>query len=290
MKAPLFSARRAATPFLLSLAASLLLAPLARAQAAAPIIEGNSSSASAQPQLQSNLVDVTPTIVKRPGEFSTKPFSSFAIAGSVSSQGIGAEAAVPLSRSFNLRGGTDFFDYSTTLTQDNIPYAPSIDLMSSHVVLDWYPFHGHFRVSGGYMFMNGSSVNATAVMAGGQSFTANNVTYYSSATNPLSGGANVNWPTSGPRFTIGWGNMIPRTHSHISVPTEIGFVYFGQVNSSLSFKGNVCTDSALKNCYDATTYGPFNTNLAADKATLQNDINDYARFYPILKIGLSVKF
>jgi hypothetical protein len=222
---------------------------------------------------------------------SSKPFSAFALGVSMGTQGAGVETAVPLSRNTNLRGGAEFFRYNTTGLRDGVTYTANLALQSAQTSLDWFPFHGAFRISPGFMFYNATTVTANLNVPANQSFTVNDVNYYSSAASPLTGSAGVTFPRAGPRITIGWGNMIPRRKSkHFSMPTEFGMAYFGTGTTLLTFTGSACAaPNSPATCQPVSSYPGFQSNVTAEQAKIQKDLV-YARFYPILKIGLSVKF
>jgi hypothetical protein len=229
-------------------------------------------------------------------EISARPFSTLAVAVSAGTLGAGLELATPLSRSFNLRLGGDVFQYGTTLTQDSINYNAQLRMQSGQVSLDWFPFHGAFRISPGMMVYNGMKVAANLSVPGNQSFTINDATYYSDPYNLINGSAHVTFPSYGPRITMGWGNMVPRSKSrHFSMPLEFGMVYFGNGTTALNFGGAACTQSVANTtqaalyCQSAATYTAFQTNVTAEQAKIQKNLT-YVRFYPILKLGISFRF
>ena len=225
---------------------------------------------------------------------SIRPFSKVGIAVSFGTLGASADVAVPLSRSFNLRGGTDVMRFSTTLNNNGINYTPDLSYTTGYAGIDWFPFHGSFRISPGYMFYNGTNIGGTATALAYQQFSFGSDSYYSMAGDPLTGAVNVTWPQHAPRMTIGWGNMIPRTPGkHISFPAEFGFAYFGTGTSTLSFAGSVCqnqTGTVQSNCQKVNTDASFQTDVNKEHDRLQKNLYDYARFYPILKVGISYKF
>ena len=67
----------------------------------------------------------------------------------VSTLGAGIEADRSFSDSTGARVGFNYFtaDYSAKI--DDIDYDLDLNLMSVSVLLDWHPFKGSFRISGG---------------------------------------------------------------------------------------------------------------------------------------------
>ena len=70
----------------------------------------------------------------------------------VSTLGGGIEAEKTFTDAAGARVGVNYFtgDYSATI--DNIDYDLDLTLMSVSAILDWHPFKGSFRISGGAMY------------------------------------------------------------------------------------------------------------------------------------------
>lgn len=266
--------------------------PAVIAEVHMPAVESDFSS-SAQPAMSESFT-VTNASAKSAQAMdsvtSTRPFSAVGIAAKVGLGGIGFEVATPLGRKVNLRGGGNFFGYSTTVNDSGTAYAGNLQLRSGTVGIDWFPFGGSFRLSGGVEMYNGNQITATATVAPGTSFTENSVTYYSSAADPVHGTASVLLGNkAGPTFSLGWGNIVPRKKgSHISVPFEFGAVYTGVPKLALSLAGTTC-DVNGKNCQTIASNTSIQQNITAQQNTYQNDLNAL-RFYPILSIGFGYKF
>ena len=221
---------------------------------------------------------------------SMRPFSKLGVGVDIGTPGLGAEVATPLANRFNLRGGASFFSYSRNIEHNGITYVASLDLRSGQASLDWFPFGGGFHLSPGVMLYNGSRVAATVQVPNGTSFSLNRVAYFSDPSDPLSGSATIKFPKAGPQFTVGFGNMIPRKKSsHISVPVELGFVYFGTGTTLMNFTGSECTSPGGVNCQKASSNPTFQANVTAEEAKIEKYVK-YVKFYPILQIGLSYKF
>lgn len=218
------------------------------------------------------------------------PFSQIALGVSLGTTGAGFEAATPLIPNLSLRGGADFLRASYSFTANSINYNASLALQSGQLSLDWTPFHGSFRVSPGVLLYNGSNGGATIAVPGGQNFTLNHTAYISSTTDPIHGNAGISFPKAGPRITVGFGNMLPRrTGKHFAWTYEFGFAYFGTGTASYSLVGTECSAIVAGSCNNATTDSAFQTNIAAERQKIQDNVK-YARFYPILKTGLSWRF
>ena len=109
--------------------------------------------------------------------------------------------------------------------------------------------------------------------AGGQSFSLGGATFTSDATNPLGGAGKLDFPKVAPMFLVGWGNLVPRSHRHISVNAEVGVVYQGQPRVSLALSGNAC--DANNNCGNVNSSSGSagrHSNRAADDKTRRIDL------------------
>ncbi len=229
-------------------------------------------------------------ITARAQEHTRGAFSQIAVGVAVGTQGVGGEVATPLLSNVSLRGGADFLKVNSTFATGGDSYTAHLALESGYVGLDWAPFHGSFRLTPGVLVYNGSNVGASVNVAPGQSFTLNHTIYYSSATDPLAGTVNANWPKAGARFTFGWGNMLPKNgRKHFAWTSEFGVAYFGSGAIGYAFTGSECSTAAASTCAKASTDSEFNANVAAEQAKIQKDMA-YARFFPILRTGLSWRF
>ncbi len=222
-----------------------------------------------------------------------RPFSGVAVAVKVGTGGIGFDVATPLvRRSLNLRGGASFFSYNTTFTIDQLNIVGALKLQSAATMVDWYPFHGGFRISGGMTFKNQTAFNATLVPTPGQTFTVNSVDYYSYPSNPITGAGVFNFGGStAPRVTFGWGNML-KERGRIGFQTELGAEFISTPTAIYAITGTGCQNyngAGATNPANYSNCGPIPaSNIAAEQATIQSDISPY-HIFPILSFGLSYK-
>jgi hypothetical protein len=220
-----------------------------------------------------------------------RPFSGLGLATRVGAAGTGFDVATPLATRFNLRGGTDFFNYATTFQEAGANVGVNLHLRSGHVAFDWFPLAGNFRVSPQLVFGNNNRILATAVIPSGSTVTLNGQNYISSYTDPLRGSGRIDFRKVSPGFSLGFGNLIPRTRSRFSVPVEVGFYYTAQPSLQVVFTGSACDPNYPPSvgCESVSQYPGFQQNLAAFKA--RNDHNlSYARFFPILSLGFGYRF
>jgi hypothetical protein len=218
---------------------------------------------------------------------SPAPFSSVAVGIKASLLGAGAEAATPLSRRVNLRGGFNAFSYNRTFSKDGVAYAGQLNFRSGEAHLDWFPFGGSFHLSPGALIYNGNQIKANASVPGGKTFTLNGATYTSDPADPVTGLGKVDFKKAGPMFTLGWGNLLPRGHRRFSVPFEIGAIYTGAPRAALNLAGSAC-DSNGANCTPIASNPAIQANMLAEQNKLNKDMNAF-KFYPVISIGFGIR-
>lgn len=202
--------------------------------------------------------------------------------------GIGGEAAVALTKRINVRGGFNAFSYSTGFDKDGIHYASTLAFRSGEAHLDLFPFAGGFHVSPGLLFYNGNHVDASATVPPNQTFTLGGVTYSSSAANPVTGTAKLEFNKAAPMVTIGFGNLIPRNRRRFSFTTEFGVAYTGAPKASLNLQGTACAVPAAI-CVNAGTDPTVQGNVQSEVAKVNHDVSA-VKIWPIASFGFGVNF
>jgi len=220
-----------------------------------------------------------------------RPFSGLGFGARFGFGGTGFDFATPLATKFNLRAGTDFFNYDTSFQEEGANVGVNLDLRSGHVALDWFPFGGHFRLSPQLVFGNNNRILATAVIPSGNTVTLNGQDYISSYSDPLHGSGRIDFRKVSPGLSFGFGNLIPRDRSHFSFPVEIGFYYAGQPSLQVAFTGSACDPNYPPSvgCEAADQDPGFQQNVAAFKARNNNNLS-YASFFPIFSAGFGYRF
>jgi hypothetical protein len=264
-----------------------------RAELVSPALVTDTSSsteATVEPSSATKPLDDAPGHVAPARETATKAFSAVGVDVKIGAGGIGFDIATPLARKFNLRGTGSFFKYNTVITENYINYGGDIQLASGAISLDWFPFGGGFRLSGGVVAYNGNQLTGHAGINPNESFTLNGNTYYSSATDPAHASATlILGAKAGPQFGFGWGNIVPRrANKHFTVPIELGFIYVGYPHVDLGFTGSTC-DEFGEACEAVGSNPQFQDDLAAQKQKYRDDLSPL-RFYPIASIGFGYKF
>lgn len=277
---------RLTLPILATLACSLAFSTLtAAAQQELASLDSPATSSSSS----SSAIIATPVPAAQASRGGARPFSGvgFAVKGGIAGAGFDVATPLVLGR-LNLRGGASFFSYSpNTITTDNLNIDGSLKLQNAGVMVDYFPFHGRFRLSGGATVYNNTGLSASLSVPAGQSFTVGDAKYYSDPSDPIKGSGSfvVGGNKVAPRVTIGTGNMLSKK-SRITFQSEIGFQYLSAPTVNYTIVGSGCLN------YNAGIYsncGPIpQSNVNAEQVKLQNDLRDL-RFFPILSAGIGFR-
>jgi hypothetical protein len=85
---------------------------------------------------------------------------------------------------------------------------------------------------------------------------------------------------------FGFGNIIPRSGSHLSFPVEFGAAYTGAPTINVSLNGTACTTTG---CANFATNTQAQTFLKQEVYDLNEDLKKFP-FYPIFSIGVAYHF
>jgi hypothetical protein len=176
--------------------------------------------------------------------------------------------------------------YSPVITVDNINIDGSIKFQNAAAMVDIFPFHGRFRISGGMTVYNNTYLAATLNVPGGTSFTLGNTKYYSDPNDPIAGAGTFTFGgKTAPRVSIGTGNMLPRK-GRWTFEGELGVQFITQPTVVYSISGAGCPasgENTIPPCGAVQT-----SDIAQEQTNLQNDLMDL-RYFPIASIGLGFK-
>jgi len=205
----------------------------------------------------------------------------------LSTLGAGAEVAVSLTRSLNVRGGFNIFQYSRGFNHDGIAYKGQLNLRSGEAHLDWYPFGHGFHLSPGLLVYNGNGATATASVPGNSTFSLGGTTYLSDPANPITGTGKLDFVKVAPTALFGFGNLVPRSR-HFAVNFEMGAVFQGSPRTKLNLTGNAC-DTTGANCVSASTDPNVLANVVAEQTKLDNKLSPF-KYYPVISFGFGYRF
>jgi hypothetical protein len=213
-----------------------------------------------------------------------RPFRSYAVGFRAGTLGTGIEIATPLAGRINLRSGFNFFAFTDPYSMDGINYDARIRLQSSQTTLDW--FIGKFHISPGFLYFK-SGMTAPNSVGPGRTFVLGTQTFLNSVDDPVTGSSSVIYPRSfAPLLLFGYGNLLPRSGEHLSLPIEVGVAYTGAPLISVALNGTACVTDGCVNFSQSADAQKF---LKQEIQILNEDLKHYP-VYPIATVGLAYRF
>lgn len=195
-----------------------------------------------------------------------------AIGGRVSSQGFGLVLTQSIMPNLNFRLDGYLFGLDYSSTKDGNRYDFDLKLRSVNALLDWHPFGGNFRLSGGAVY-NGNGLDAEAVEQ--ETYMVGNRTFTQGQVGRLTG--NMDFRDFAPYLGIGWGQAI-REDRRWTFTMDLGVIFQGRPEVTLASTGGTLSDHPV-----------LVQELAEEELELEDEF-DFFRFYPVLSIGLNYRF
>jgi hypothetical protein len=210
------------------------------------------------------------------------------IGGKVSTLGVGAEGALAVTESGNLRVGFNFFDYSRTFSKSGINYNGELDLRSFQITYDQYLISG-LHISPSLLAYNGTHVDAAAAVPAGRSFSLGGTTYFSGQTNPINGTGTATVRKVAPAILLGFGTLVPRSRRHLGFNVDAGVVFQGSPTTKLNLTGSACVVNSTTACLNAGSDPTVQANVHKEEAQLNKNLEPI-KYFPVVSIGMSWKW
>ena len=188
--------------------------------------------------------------------------------------GAGVDVSKSISERLAVRLQANALNYNHDTTKSDVDYKAELELRSAGVLLDWHPFSGVFRVSGG-AYWNGNKATVTGQPTGG-TYEINGQTYNSTDIGSLNG--KIDFPSVAPYLGVGFGSA-PKAGRGMTFSFDLGVLYQREPNVGLT----VVCGPTVPNC------SQLQSDVAAEQASLQNDLKDF-KFYPALSFGIGYRF
>jgi hypothetical protein len=186
----------------------------------------------------------------------------------VGTLGVGAEAAIALTKRIVVRGGIGFQPVTPTATFHDINVSLTLPTMYN-VGLDFY-LNGAFRIGGGILFKKADpevrGTFSSSQSIGGTSFTPQQI-------GTLTGV--IDSADRAPYVLIGFGN---HTAKGVGLFLDLGLAFLGNPTVRLGAIEGTLSDQA----------DPLKSALAQESVDFENDMRTYLRFWPIMSVGLRI--
>lgn len=210
------------------------------------------------------------------GSYNARPVN---ISVGASTLGFGVQVATPIvPGTLDIALGINHFSYnrSGTYTKNNsaIPYNGTLRLQTIPVLLDYFPFHGVFRLTGGVM-VNQNDFNLVA-NGGNGTYKIDGYQYTASGDSTFT--EQVKWRRFAPYLGIGWGSKAAR-HTGFSMGFDLGVLYTDSPAVTMSASGYVPAAGAPT----------LQTAVAAEQAKANQSASSL-RFWPMIGIRVGYDF
>lgn len=185
--------------------------------------------------------------------------------------GFGVEGDKVVSSKFSVRAGINYYSYSYDSVEADVDYSIDLDLQTVGVILDWHPFEGSFRLSGG-VFHNGNEINMTA--KSNVTTDIGGIPYSAAELGTLKG--KIDFNSFAPYAGLGWNTSFKKDKGFGFI-FELGALFQGSPEVDLSADGLLASDPT------------FLSNLAAEEADLQSALDSF-KVFPVVSIGVNYRF
>lgn len=197
--------------------------------------------------------------------------SDWTIGVKASTLGAGLEVRRALSDSFAVRLGGNLFDLSFDGSESGINYDFDVDLKSANLLIDYHPFKGNFRLTGGVLWNDNEAFGVADTENGVR---IGNIRFTQEQIGDLTGDITVN--EFAPYLGLGWGKALGKSGWGFSA--ELGAVFTGKPEVRLqSANGEFSSNPILLG------------ELRREEQDLQDELDRF-EVYPVVSVGLSYSF
>lgn len=190
--------------------------------------------------------------------------------------GVGLELSRGLGERVVLRGGYNVLTLDESIEDTDMTYDAELKKDSLSLLLDWHPWAGAFRLTGGVHSHSDNSLEIIAQPDTGGTYTINGRTYAANNIGVLDGVIGLEKTT--PYVGIGWGHAAKAT----------GFTFLLDVG--LQFQDSPGVKLSVDTCsLPVAVCAQLNSDIQAEVVQLEKDIEDYD-FWPVVNLGLHYRF
>ena len=198
----------------------------------------------------------------------TEGRSGTALTAKASTLGLGADLNLTISDSMTARFGFNSGSYYSA-TSNVSGYDTNVLLQTINAMVDWYPYQGSFRTTGG-LFYNNNKATLKAI-PGPSGIVIGGVPYPGVSSME----STMTFNAIAPYLGIGWGNPVAKDKGW-GLTTDIGVLFQGTPNVDL-----------VATCIAGCTN--FQNDLAAEQARLEDEVKNF-QFWPVVSIGITYQW
>lgn len=206
----------------------------------------------------------------QPGETPPLPYGLY-VSPAISTLGLGLEAGVRFNETLGLRFGGNWLSFDADREIDDVDYDAEATLASLGALVDYHPFRGGFRLSGGLRF-NFNEADLTGrpnedIEIGDTVFDADDV-------GTLKG--DVSFDVLAPYLGVGYGAAL--LDGSLSIGFDLGVMYQGRADVVLDAEDGLLEGDPV-----------LEAELAAEEEDVENDLEDF-QFYPVIGLAVVYRF
>lgn len=193
--------------------------------------------------------------------------------------GIAVEYHKAFRPTLNARLALTTMPVDVDMDEDDIKYKAEIDKDNFGVLLDWHPFSGSFRVTGG-LYLGDHDWLMSAKANNGEYDIGDN-TYQS---NDLKLEGDIRFNQSTPYLGIGWGNTLGE--KGLSMSVDLGVLMTGSPTVDYEASGTIYSGGIYVDVGNDPT---FQADLEKERQQLEEDLEDL-EWMPVLSLGVIYAF
>ncbi len=199
--------------------------------------------------------------------------SDLSIGVRASTLGFGVEIAKLVMPHLGVRVGANTYSLNKNVDQSDVTFVAKLKMKALTALVDLYPAsRGSFHLTGG-LITNPVEITATGQPKANGTFTINNREYTTAQVGTLTGTGK--WPKTSPYAGFGFGTPA-------NSRAALKFVF--DLGAALSKSTIALTATGASN------NAQLQSDLNAQVAKTQQDVDKYAKVYPILSFGLAFRF
>ncbi len=206
------------------------------------------------------------------------------VAVTLGTGGLTADWTVPVASKLQTRLHFSYMKLDTDQESDDIDYTIEFDNVLLGVLLDWHPFNGGFRLSGGL-----------AASDFGVDMEADSQDEYDVGDNKYVGAlsldGSLDFNSVAPYLGFGWGASVGETG--LSFAADIGVLLIGEPTLSLDASGTASQidpdTGEVGITLDVAANAEFQQDLEKERVKAEEDL-DSISFYPVINLGVSYAF